>query len=211
MIIMFEIFRFEWLKALSLCAFINFLTSVIRFVVFFRTKHPRKPHHTLIDYELVLLFLPLSLLGLLLGHVIYRLLPMFAIAVLTAIFWAVLAIEIAIKAYRETMKVKHVNVQLETKKLRQERYEVLAMDTDSRVIDDTRRPLLQTNLGEEKKRINLSNTARCDIKQTSLNSDNEEALKQAELMRRQSQVKTPNNLAVPLSYNVQVMNIINNL
>lgn len=107
-IILYELFRFEWFKTMSYASYMNFVVSIVRFIYHFKEKNPKKPHHTLIDYELVVLFLPLSILGLLIGHIIYNILPMFVIAVLMGIFWGGISIDLSFKAYRRFRRIKQM-------------------------------------------------------------------------------------------------------
>ena len=48
-LIYYEIFHFEWIKALSYAAFVNLLTSLVRFAYHYKTRNPSKHHQTLVD------------------------------------------------------------------------------------------------------------------------------------------------------------------
>lgn len=134
-IILFEVFRFEWTKWLSLAAYMNLLASIIRFIFFFKTRHPTKSHHTLIDYEIVIWFLPLTILGILLGHVIYGILPTFVIAVVHAAFWGMVSLELTYRTYTYIIaQTKKVKLTLSPKK-REHTYNDLLPDKDSEFVD----------------------------------------------------------------------------
>lgn len=86
-IVLFGVFRFEWLKVMSICAYLNLLIGLIRFLYYYRTKHPLKNHLTWIDYDLVIWFLPLTILGMFVGYIVYKVAPMFIIAMVSAFYW----------------------------------------------------------------------------------------------------------------------------
>ena len=47
--------------------FFGFIAGLTRFILNYKMKHPKKRHRLVIDYELVSLTLPISLMGTLLG------------------------------------------------------------------------------------------------------------------------------------------------
>ena len=96
-IVIYELFGFEYRKSLGYCAMINLAAAVLRFVYNFRTKHPFKQFHTLIDYEVAMIMFPLSILGFLIGDVLFGVFPMFVIAVLNGVVWSGISVQMMIK------------------------------------------------------------------------------------------------------------------
>ena len=99
-IVLYELFGFEYRKVLGYSAAINMVAALVRFAYYYKRKHPDKPHMTLIDYEMVMIMLPLGILGYMVGDVAFGILPIFVIAIITAVLWSGIAIEMLVKGYR---------------------------------------------------------------------------------------------------------------
>ena len=67
-------FYFDERETVALAALANAEASLIRFVLNFNDRHPEKKQ-TMIDYDLVIMMLPLALLGSIIGIIINDLLP----------------------------------------------------------------------------------------------------------------------------------------
>ena len=78
----------------------NFLAALVRYVYYFCRRHPFKSFHTLIEYEMVLILMPLGIIGMIVGNMIYSVLPMIAVGGLLTLFWMIFAIVIFAKGIR---------------------------------------------------------------------------------------------------------------
>lgn len=142
--IYYEMFHFEWIKSLSIAAFVNLITSIIRFIYHYKTRHPTKHHRTLIDYELVLCFLPLGLLGLMVGNLLYSILPMFVVAVLIGVFWSGVTLELFVRAIRKCRHIRDMVNQMKTIKIQrtEERFKGLSRHNSyTQLIDESKSQL----------------------------------------------------------------------
>lgn len=97
--ILYEFFKFEFQKASGYAAFLNMLVAILRFVYYFKTKHPNKPHQTLVDYETVVIMLPLGILGIFIGDIFYKVLPFIVIALLLGIMLFWISTELVLRGY----------------------------------------------------------------------------------------------------------------
>lgn len=86
-IVLYELYGFEFRKTLGYAAGINLIASVMRFILFYYARNPTKRYKTLIDYDIVLILLPIGMFGLFCGRIIFGFLPMIAAAIVSIIFW----------------------------------------------------------------------------------------------------------------------------
>lgn len=99
-VILYEVFGFEYRKMLGYTSAINLSVALLRYVYYFRSKHPMKTHHTLIDYEMAMIMMPFGVFGYLVSDVLFGIVPMFFVAVCMGVFWGGVAIEMFLKAIR---------------------------------------------------------------------------------------------------------------
>ena len=109
-LILYLIFKFESRKTLGYAAFFNFISSSVNFSYYYFRKNPVKKYKTLVDYEMVLIMIPLSIIGVMIGDIVYVVFPMFVVAAIIAIVWTTFAIDIfirAVKMYRMENSIKN--------------------------------------------------------------------------------------------------------
>ena len=90
-------FYFDERETVAMAALANAEAALIRFVLNFKDRHPEKKQ-TMIDYDLVIMMLPLALLGSILGIIINELLPALLVIILLTSWLAYVFKNILIKA-----------------------------------------------------------------------------------------------------------------
>jgi uncharacterized membrane protein YfcA len=75
--ILLMLFDFDTKGAVALANGIIFFSGMVKFFVGIRRKHPEIPHKTLIDYNVVLIFISSVLLGAFIGSIISPSIPEF--------------------------------------------------------------------------------------------------------------------------------------
>jgi uncharacterized membrane protein YfcA len=109
-VVLYELYGFEFQKILGYASGLNLIASIIRFVLYYFTKHPTKEFKTLIDYDMVLILLPMGIFGAFTGKIIYSFLPMIAVAIMSLLFYGMAAINILRKGIyflkKENLQIK---------------------------------------------------------------------------------------------------------
>ena len=114
---------------------------MLRFLYNFETKHPFKSFHTLIDYEMAMIMMPLGILGILIGDIIFSILPMFIIATLNCFVWVSAAIQMFTKYIRLLKQENQIMKLNKGKFLGYKKYhdEKLKRDINGFITDETDR------------------------------------------------------------------------
>jgi uncharacterized membrane protein YfcA len=119
-IVLYELYGFEFQKILGYASGINLIASIIRFILYYFTKHPTKEYKTLIDYDMVLVLLPMGIFGVFTGKIIYSFLPMIAVAIINLLFWGLAAINVLRKGISI---LKKENLQIKIEDFEKHKYE----------------------------------------------------------------------------------------
>lgn len=73
--IVMAMFYFSSKPAIAISSFAIFITTIARFVLNFRERHPDKPNSVVIDYDLVSIMMPTTLAGAQIGALILVITP----------------------------------------------------------------------------------------------------------------------------------------
>ena len=102
--ILIAMFNFMTKPAIAVSSFSIFLTTLVRFFMNFRERHPEKANVTSIDYDLVAIMMPTTLAGAQIGAIILVISPSLIIAVILTIMMGFLMIQSFQKARSLTKK-----------------------------------------------------------------------------------------------------------
>lgn len=89
LIVLFHHFRQT--EAVALATFLIFMGALVRFIRNFKQRHPTKPFRVSIDYNIILVLMPMSLFGTTLGVLINSTFPDPAIMVMQCIVFTAAA------------------------------------------------------------------------------------------------------------------------
>ena len=115
MIILYSIFRFEFNKCIHYVAYINLTTAISRFIFFFKERHPKKLHRTLINYDLVISILPMAILGYFTGSIVFGIVSMFVAAVFVAVIYGGVSFNLFLKGIKDFMMERKVENSIQLK------------------------------------------------------------------------------------------------
>ena len=90
-------FNFKAKEVSALSTFYNAWSGLIRFCVNVFDKDPYKKHKTMIDYEIVALFMPLGLLGTLIGGLVHLMFPNIIVAICLFLFLCYITYKMYVK------------------------------------------------------------------------------------------------------------------
>lgn len=90
LIILFHNFRQA--EAVALATFLIFVGALVRFIKNFNHKHPTKPNRVSVDYNIILVLIPMSLFGTTIGVLINSTFPDPVIMILQTIVFAMAAL-----------------------------------------------------------------------------------------------------------------------
>lgn len=119
--------------------FYNFLAAFVRFFYNLNKKHPLIPHRTVIDYNMVAIFVPFNLLGRTIGDVFNIVFPVFIVDVCLFIFFCLLIWRITakgVKVYKKetiTKEKKAAQIAMAVAKAVKEDADVEKMDIDDKL------------------------------------------------------------------------------
>lgn len=100
--IIMAMFKFTTKPAIAISSFSIFLTTLARFIMNFRERHPEKANVVVIDYDLVAIMMPTTLAGAQIGAFVLVTFPSLVIQVVLTITLAFLACQSAQKAVELT-------------------------------------------------------------------------------------------------------------
>lgn len=86
LIVLFHNFRQA--EAVALATFLIFVGALVRFIKNFKHKHPTKPNRVTVDYNIILVLIPMSLFGTTIGVLINSTFPDPVIMILQTIVFA---------------------------------------------------------------------------------------------------------------------------
>jgi len=102
--IIMEMFKFKTKPAIAISSLSIFLSSLTRFFLNFRQRHPEKANVVVIDYDLVAIMMPTTLAGAQFGSMILIFFPSFIICIILTLMLGFLAMQSAFKAIELTKK-----------------------------------------------------------------------------------------------------------
>lgn len=79
-------FGWDSKSATVMASFFNSIAAFLRFVINYKKRHPDTENKTLIDYDLVVILLPLGIFGTMIGVIFHSVLPDFLIEILFTLF-----------------------------------------------------------------------------------------------------------------------------
>ena len=102
--IIMAFFVFTTKPAIAISSFSIFLTTLARFIMNFKERHPDKENVVVIDYDLVSIMMPTTLAGAQIGAVILVVFPSIIIQIILTLMLGFLAIQSALKGIEITKK-----------------------------------------------------------------------------------------------------------
>lgn len=102
--ILIAFFYFTTKTAIAISSFSIFLTTLARFIMNFKEKHPDKANVVVIDYDLVTIMMPTNLAGAQIGALILVVFPSIIIQIILTLTLLALAIQSVFKAIEITKK-----------------------------------------------------------------------------------------------------------
>ena len=100
--IIMAFFVFTTKPAIAISSFSIFLTTLARFIMNFKERHPDKENVVVIDYDLVSIMMPTTLAGAQIGAVILVVFPSIIIQIILTLMLGFLAIQSAFKGIEIT-------------------------------------------------------------------------------------------------------------
>ena len=120
--ILIAFFYFTTKTAIAISSFSIFLTTLARFIMNFKEKHPDKANVVVIDYDLVTIMMPTNLAGAQIGALILVVFPSIIIQIILTLTLLALAIQSVFKAIEITKKENQAK--LEAMKVKPEEAEI---------------------------------------------------------------------------------------
>ena len=120
--ILIAFFFFTTKTAIAISSFSIFLTTLARFIMNFKEKHPDKANVVVIDYDLVTIMMPTNLAGAQIGALILVVFPSIIIQIILTLTLLALAIQSVFKAIEITKKENQAK--LEAMKVKPEEAEI---------------------------------------------------------------------------------------
>ena len=102
--VLIAFFYFTTKTAIAISSFSIFLTTLARFIMNFKERHPEKENVVVIDYDLVCIMMPTNLAGAQIGALILVTFPSLFIQIILTLTLAALAIQSGFKAREITKK-----------------------------------------------------------------------------------------------------------
>ena len=102
--VLIAFFYFTTKTAIAISSFSIFLTTLARFVMNFKERHPDKPNAVVIDYDLVTIMMPTNLAGAQIGALILVVFPSLIIQIILTLTLLALGIQSTFKAIEITKK-----------------------------------------------------------------------------------------------------------
>ena len=102
--IIMAFFYFTAKPAIAISSFAIFLTTIVRFIMNFKEKHPEKANVVSIDYDLVSIMMPTTLAGAQIGAIILIVMPDLFIQIILTIVLGLLTVQSIYKAKEITQK-----------------------------------------------------------------------------------------------------------
>lgn len=97
------------------------VAGVTKFVFMFKTRHPKKTHRTLINYDLVISILPMAILGYFTGNIVFGVVSMFVASVFIAVIYGGIAFNLFTKGFKDYLIEKRYQQVLSKNKEKEKR------------------------------------------------------------------------------------------